>query len=411
MVTLSLFATATDSRVDAENGILRGVRVITKGEARGHSFLGEPIIVDDQTITEVVAAAATFPDGVPVKLAHGTDIEELVGAIRDIYADGDCARGDLYLLKSHESFPTIIEMAETMPSNFGISISFMNAPEPVKGNDMEPDGDEDDTDASLRDLVGEDIVAYAARVCELYSADLVQAPACNPSLFSTPMSDTATPEVPAEETAVEVVEVVEVTPSEPETLVEEIQHIATEVAGESPVEPVTTELQVDGPVGTQNDPKGGSEVKGPEGTQNAPEGSAPVASVAPAKDDKPVKAEIPAPAELSRNWNAVTTELSRVQSELSRVQSELSRVTEELSTARGQISAKDAALVELNMLHRSVLSVMGLGASIDIPEISESSAPSSVIEKYESMPAGPERLAFFQANRREIERSLAEKLN
>ena len=405
MVTLSLFATATDSRVDAENGILRGVRVITKGEARGHSFLGEPIIVDDQTITEVVAAAATFPDGVPVKLAHGTDIEELVGAIRDIYADGDCARGDLYLLKSHESFPTIIEMAQTMPSNFGISISFMNAPDPVKGNDMEPDGDEDDTDASLRDLVGDDIVAYAARVCELYSADLVQAPACNPSLFSTTMSDTATPEVPAEEPAVEVVEVVEVTTSQ-ETPAEE-----TEVTEEAPTEPVTTELQVDGPVGTQNDPKGGSEVKGPDGDQNAPEGSAPVASVAPAKDDKPVRAEIPAPAELSRNWNAVTTELSRVQSELSSVRSELSRVTEELSTARGQISAKDAALVELNMLHRSVLSVMGLGASIDIPEISESSAPSSVIEKYESMPAGPERLSFFQANRREIERSLAAKLN
>ena len=219
------------------------------------------------------------------------------------------------------------------------------------------------------------------------------------------MSDTATPEVPAEEPAVEVVEVVEVTTSQ-ETPAEE-----TEVTEEAPTEPVTTELQVDGPVGTQNDPKGGSEVKGPDGDQNAPEGSAPVASVAPAKDDKPVRAEIPAPAELSRNWNAVTTELSRVQSELSSVRSELSRVTEELSTARGQISAKDAALVELNMLHRSVLSVMGLGASIDIPEISESSAPSSVIEKYESMPAGPERLSFFQANRREIERSLAAKLN
>lgn len=366
MVKLSLFATATESRVDAENGVLRGVRVITKGEAKGHSFLGEPIIVDDQTISEVVAAAATFADGVPVKLAHGTDIEELIGSIRNIHADGDCARGDLYLLKSHENYATVIEMAETMPSNFGISISFMNAPEPVVGNDMEPDGDEDDSDEALRNLVGNDIVAYAARVCELYSADLVQAPACNPSLFSKPMSEPTaeTPEVPAE-APVEVAEVAEVTPAEPETLVEEIKHIAEEVATE-----VTTEAE---------------EVK------------------------EEVSAEIPAPAELSRNLNALATDFEATKTELSRVQTELASVRTELTAAKENLAIKEAQLVELNMLHRSVLSVMGLGASIEVPEITEEASELSVIEKYESMSAGPERLAFFTANRREIERSIAER--
>ena len=403
MVTLSLFATATDSRVDADNGILRGVRVISKGEARGHSFLGEPIIVDDQTITEVVAAAAGFSDGVPVKLAHGTDIEELVGSIRDIVNDGDCARGDLYLLKSHESYATIIEMAQTMPSNFGISISFMNAPEPVKGNDMEPDGNEDDTDSSLRNLVADDIVAYAARVAELYSADLVQAPACNPSLFSTPMSEPATtPEVPAETPEVAVEEPA-VTPE-------------TAVSEEAPVEQVEVieikeELQVDGPAGTQNDPEGGKEVSGPEGTQNLPEGSVPLPAPVVTESDKEEKPFIPAPAELSRNWTALTTDFEATKTELSRVTTELSAVRSDLEAARGEIAKRDTELTDLRYLHRAVLSVMNLGASIEIPEINEAGPSKTILEQYEEMSAGPERLAFFQANRREIERSLAAKLN
>jgi hypothetical protein len=407
MVKLSLFATATASRVDAENGIIRGVRVITKGEARGHSFLGEPMIVDDQTIFEVVEAAASFKDGVPVKLAHGTDIEELVGSIRDIVAAGDCARGDLYLLKSHESYATIIEMAETMPSNFGISISFMNAPEPVKGSDMEPDGDEDDADESLRNLVGDDIVAYAARVCELYSADLVANPATGEGngLFSQPM--TTTPEAPAEEIPVETAPEVVVEP-----VAEVIPEVAPEVAeasenapdaiDEAAPEEVKAELEVKGPEGTQNDPDGGKEVKGPEGTQNAHEEAKPVASVK--------KEKVPAPAELSRSWNAVSTDLAATRTDLAATRTELSQVQTDLAAARGEIATKDAQLVELNMLHRSVLSVMGLSASIEIPEIVEEAAAMTIIEKYESMPAGAERLSFFQANRREIERSIAAKL-
>ena len=375
MVTISLFATATDSRVDADNGILRGVRVISKGQARGHSFLGEPIIVDDQTIAEVVAAAAGFADGVPVKLAHGTDIEELVGSIRDVTNDGDCARGDLYLLKSHESYATIIEMAQTMPSNFGISISFMNAPEPVMGNDMEPDGDEDDTDSSLRDLVADDIVAYAARVCELYSADLVQSPACNRSLFSTPMSEPATtPEVPAETPEVAVEEST-VTPD-------------TAVSLEAPVEQVEVieikeEVQVDGPAGTQNLLEETEEKK----------------ASAPVTEEKP---SIPAPAELSRNWNALTTDFEATKTELSRVTTELSSVRMELEAARGEIAKRDTELTDLRYLHRAVLSVMNLGASIEIPETGVDEVQESIAEKYSKMPAGPKRLAFFEQHKAQL---------
>jgi hypothetical protein len=392
MVTLSLFATAIDSRVDAENGILRGVRVITKGEVATHSFLGEPLIVDDQTIAEIVAAAATFPDGVPVKLAHGTDIEELIGAVKDIVADGDCARGDMYLLKSHESYATIIEMAETMPSNFGISISFQNAPEGIKGNDMEPDGDEDDEEnvtAGINPQYQDDIVAYACRVAELYSCDLVANPSANPSLFQT-MSEPATTEAPA----VAVEEIPTEAPIVDETIAGEIKHIAEVVASEAAPEEIKEELEVHGPEGTQNLPE---EVKGDPKVEQSPE--VPV-----------TKDEIPAPAELSRSWKGVVTDLESTRTELSRVTTELSAARAEIEGFKSELSKRDSELTDLRYLHRSVLSVMGLSASIEVPEIVEEAAALSVIEQYESMSAGPERLSFFQANRREIERSIAARL-
>jgi outer membrane biosynthesis protein TonB len=324
---------------------------------------------------------------VPVKLAHGTDIEELVGSIRDIMADGDCARGDLYLLKSHESFATIIEMAETMPSNFGISISFMNAPEPVKGSDMEPDGDEDDATDGIDPAYQDDIVAYAARVCELYSADLVANPATGEGngLFSQPMSDTNNPEAPAEETPVVTAPEVVAEPVAEAAPAELSEEIAPEVVEEK------------------------SEEKAEEKVEEKAEEASPEV-VAEPEAEVEAKAEIPAPAELSRSWNAVSTDLAATRTELSKVQTELSQVQTDLAAARGEIATKDAQLVELNMLHRSVLSVMGLSASIEIPEIVEEAAAMSIIEKYESMPAGAERLSFFQANRREIERSIAAKL-
>lgn len=392
MHKVSCFATAIDSRVDAENGILRGVRVITKGEVATHSFLGEPLIVDDQTIAEIVAAAATFPDGVPVKLAHGTDIEELIGAVKDIVADGDCARGDMYLLKSHESYATIIEMAETMPSNFGISISFQNAPEGIKGNDMEPDGDGDDEEnaaAGINPQYQDDIVAYACRVAELYSCDLVANPSANPSLFQT-MSEPATTEAPA----VAVEEIPTEAPIVDETIASEIKHIAEVVASEAAPEEIKEELQVHGPEGTQNLPE---EVKGDPKVEESPE--VPV-----------TKDEIPAPAELSRSWKGVVTDLESTRTELSRVTTELSAARAEIEGFKSELSKRDSELTDLRYLHRSVLSVMGLSASIEVPEIVEEAVALSVIEQYESMSAGPERLSFFQANRREIERSIAARL-
>jgi hypothetical protein len=329
MALVTFFATATDSRVDAENGILKGVSIISVGDADGHTYLGEPIRIDSMTIDQVVTAGNGFADGVPVKFDHGTGIADLVGAIKGIYRDGDTARGDLYLLQTHECYATILEMAEKMPSNFGLSISFLNSPEPILGNDndldQEDDDEERDEESRGNNAPGTDIVAYAARVQELYSADLVQNPACNESLFQTIMPEN-TPETPQEE----VIE----TPSEPVT---------------SPEEPT------------------------------------PVVEESPKIDNPLILAE-----ELSV--------LRNIHTEFTKNVTELASVRSELSALKKEVELKDKELTELQALHASVKSVLGLSASVDVPEINSSEEPKSILEQYESL-TGEARLKFFSANR------------
>jgi hypothetical protein len=72
MQKLTLFAAATGSRVDREAGILRGVSVITEGEAKGHGM-----IVDSVTLEQVKACAETYIDGLRVKMDHATGIDAM----------------------------------------------------------------------------------------------------------------------------------------------------------------------------------------------------------------------------------------------------------------------------------------------------------------------------------------------
>jgi flagellar motility protein MotE (MotC chaperone) len=266
----------------------------------------------------------------------------------------------------------------------------MNLPEPILNSAM----DEDDDASGINPDYQDNVVAYAARIVEggLFSADLVSNPSCNPSLFSQVMPDTTTPEeVPA---APEEVVVEEVTPLV-ETLETSVEP-SVEVAPE--VEPVVEEIE---PVPADESlvSKEELEVKGPEGTQNVPE---------EVKEVKPEpKKEIPAAKELSRQWDAISTDLDASRTELSAVRSELSAIRSELEAAKGELSKRDSELVDLRYLHRSVLSVMGLSASVEIPEIENTESALSVIERYEAMPAGADRLTFFQANRTEIEKSIS----
>lgn len=150
------------SRVDREAGVIRGVAVITEGPALGHGMY-----VDATTLQQVKAAAETYQNGLKVKMTHGGDAGDIVGALRGFRIDGKTLRADLYPLRSYEKREYVFELAETIPDTFGLSISF-------SGPDEERDG------------------KTYARCLEIYSCDLVAEPAANPSGLFSKQAETKT---------------------------------------------------------------------------------------------------------------------------------------------------------------------------------------------------------------------------
>lgn len=150
----TLFSAITGS-VDAQSGIITNVSVATVGEAKGHG-----VRIDGTTLQQIKAAAAKS-DSVQVKVDHWSGFDGIVGNLRQFRIDGNHLRADLHLLENHPARDRILEMAEKMPGNFGLSIAYL-------GDSEERDG-----------------FAFA-RVTELLAVDLVDAPAANPDgLFAS----------------------------------------------------------------------------------------------------------------------------------------------------------------------------------------------------------------------------------
>ena len=134
---------------------IEGVSIISVGEAKGHG-----LFVDDITLQEVKACAESYAGGVKVNLDHGAGIKDIVGFCDNFRIVGKKLVADLNLLETAEKRAYVLEIASRMPDTFGISIAFSG---PVR----EKDG------------------RSFASCTELYSADLVQTPAANPTgLFS-----------------------------------------------------------------------------------------------------------------------------------------------------------------------------------------------------------------------------------
>lgn len=145
---------AITSRVDPD-GIIRGVSVATIGEARGHN-----IWIDDKTLALFQALSTKHPNGVKSKSKHGTNFDAIVGALKDFRIDGTKLIADLHLLKEHPQYSHIVELAEKLPGEFGLSASCDYHKESIGGKDY-------------------------ARPVALNSVDIVDQPAANPSgLFS-----------------------------------------------------------------------------------------------------------------------------------------------------------------------------------------------------------------------------------
>ena len=135
--------------------IIEGVSIISVGEAKGHG-----LFVDDITLQEVKACAESYAGGVKVNLDHGAGIKDIVGFCDNFRIIGEKLVADLNLLETAEKRAYVLEIATRMPDTFGISIAFSG---PVRERDGQS----------------------FASCTELYSADLVQTPAANPTgLFS-----------------------------------------------------------------------------------------------------------------------------------------------------------------------------------------------------------------------------------
>lgn len=144
------------SNVD-RNGLVRGVSVITANvEAKGHGMY-----TDAKTLSTTLSVASAFKEGVKVKMDHSHGIDRIVGSISNFRIEGQQLRGDLQLLTSHPAYPTIAELIQRQPSTIGLSISFSMTTEEINKKRF-------------------------IRVDDLFSCDLVENPACNPSgLLST----------------------------------------------------------------------------------------------------------------------------------------------------------------------------------------------------------------------------------
>lgn len=157
------FAVKFSGKVDKAAGVIHGVSVITEGIAAGWDEH-----IDAITLSQVMACAREYAGGLKVVDRHtrGTDsIFSTAGALKNFTLDGKQLRADLHILATEPNRDKLLEMAETMPDTFGISIAF-------SGTSEERDG------------------KRWARCAEIYNAALVDVPAANPTgLFAAKFED------------------------------------------------------------------------------------------------------------------------------------------------------------------------------------------------------------------------------
>lgn len=141
-------------KIDREAGVIYGVSVITEGPALGHDEM-----IDGLTLKQVETAASQYAGGLKVVDRHTRSTDSVfstVGALKAFRIEGKQLRADLHLLKSEANAGKLMEMAETMPDSFGLSIAFSGPRETRDG------------------------VNYS-RCSEIYNAALVDVPAANPT--------------------------------------------------------------------------------------------------------------------------------------------------------------------------------------------------------------------------------------
>lgn len=130
---------------------VKGVSLLQEGPALGHG------VWVDSVMLQQAKRSALGKGKIKAKLNHWSGLEDTVGYYENFRIRGGKLVADLNLFESSQSVPHLLEMIQTIPESFGVSIVF---------DKDEPEYDEKED-------------KYFARVRELYSADFVDTPAAN----------------------------------------------------------------------------------------------------------------------------------------------------------------------------------------------------------------------------------------
>jgi len=119
-----------EARLEEESTIIPNVYILSQGEARGHD-----LFIDKTSIEKAYELMSKAPNGVKVKMNHGSGLEAVLGFARNPRIEGDKLMADLHLLKSSPHYALVKEMANEAPDQFGVSLAFLNESETIGGKD------------------------------------------------------------------------------------------------------------------------------------------------------------------------------------------------------------------------------------------------------------------------------------
>lgn len=152
---------------------VKGVSLLQKGPALGHGMWV------DNVMLEQAKKSAQGKGKIKAKMNHWSGLEDTVGYYENFRIRAGKLVADLNLFESSRSTLQLLEMIESIPESFGVSIMFAS-------DEAEYDAEED---------------KYFARVRELYSADFVDTPAANRDGVFEAEIDKANEDMPKEESA------------------------------------------------------------------------------------------------------------------------------------------------------------------------------------------------------------------
>ena len=180
--------------VDAENGIVRGVAIVTEGEAKGHG-----VSLDSEFVEQVRTLGNAKKQGLKARFGHpsmsSTALGTFLGRFKNFRADGDITRADMFLSSTAKETPQgdlfgyMMSMAAEEPDMFGTSIVFTPGREYRRNKKGEKvgrpsyDASRDERDEQRREWEDAGPKTFI-EIEELHAADVVDDPAANDGLFS-----------------------------------------------------------------------------------------------------------------------------------------------------------------------------------------------------------------------------------